>query len=231
VLPGEDLRISLKYQPALFDAGQIGALGQRLRALLRRFADRPDAPLAGLDPLLPGETSSFAADAAPEQVDVVESIALAAARWPDREALTFEDRRLTYAELDARANQLAWALRERGAGPERVVGIAARRGVELIVALLATLRVGAAYLPLDPDQPAARLRAMLDEANPVIVLGTSDVLGALPRAAGKALALDDPAEGLARAAHRPATGCTSTRPTRPTSSTPPAPPAGPRARC
>jgi amino acid adenylation domain-containing protein/non-ribosomal peptide synthase protein (TIGR01720 family) len=196
VLPGEDLRISLKYQPSLFDAGRVTALGERLRALLHRFAERPDAPLAGLDPLLPGETSSFAAEAAPEQRDVVESIALAAARWPDREALTFEEHRLTYAELDSRVNQLAWALVDRGAGPERVVGVAARRGVELIVALLATLRAGAAYLPLDPDQPAARLRAMLDEAAPVLVLGTRDVLATLPGATGTP-ALDDPAEGLA----------------------------------
>ena len=196
VLPGEDLRITLKYQPALFDAGQVGAVGERLRSLLRRFAAAPGAPLAGVDPLLPGETSSFAAAAAPEQPDVVTSIARAAARWPDREALTFEDERLTYAELDARVNQLAWALARRGAGPERVVGIAARRGVELVVALHATLRAGAAYLPLDPDQPTARLRAMLDEADPVLVLGTSDVLAELITDS-PTLALDDPAEGLA----------------------------------
>jgi non-ribosomal peptide synthetase component F len=72
-------------------------------------------------------------------------------------------------------------LQERGAGPERVVGLAMPRGPELVVAVLATLRAGAAFLPLDPGQPAARLKAMAGEAKPVTVLTAADVTGARPR--------------------------------------------------
>ncbi|WP_028936965.1 non-ribosomal peptide synthetase [Pseudonocardia spinosispora] len=179
VLPGEDLRISLKYQPSVFDAEHIRSLGERLRAVLARFVEAPEALLAQLNPLLPGETSSFTGATAREG-DVGADIVAAAVRWPDRVALSVEGEHLTYAQLDARINQVTWALLERGAGPEKTVGVAARRGVELIVALLATMRSGSAFLPLDPDQPAARLSAMLSEADPVVVLTTSDLAAGLP---------------------------------------------------
>ncbi|HTF50005.1 MAG TPA: condensation domain-containing protein, partial [Pseudonocardia sp.] len=195
VLPGEDLRITLKYRPTVLAAEQVRSLGERLRGLLRGLAEEPGRVLARLDPLLPGETSSWAAEATGPAGDVDTEIARAAARWPDRDALRFEDQRLSYAELDARVNQLAWALLERGAGPERIVGVAARRGVELVIALLATLRAGAAYVPLDPDLPAGRLRGMLTEADPVVVLTTAEVASTLPALAGPPLLLDDPALG------------------------------------
>ena len=193
VLPGEDLRITLKFRPAVLAAEQVRNLGERLRGLLRGMAEDPGRLLARLEPLLPGETSSWAVKASGPAGDVDTSIAAAASRWPDRAALRFEDQRLSYVELDARVNQLAWALLERGAGPERIVGVAARRGVELVVALLATLRAGAAYVPLDPDLPASRLRGMLTEADPVVLLTTADVAPTLPALVSPPLLLDDPA--------------------------------------
>ncbi|MGW5162467.1 amino acid adenylation domain-containing protein [Nonomuraea wenchangensis] len=93
-----------------------------------------------------------------------------AAATPGRPALRFRDRMLTYAELDAAASALAARLRERGAGPERVVAVALPRSAELVVALVAVLKTGAAYLPVDPEQPAERTASMLADAAPVVTL-------------------------------------------------------------
>ncbi len=83
------------------------------------------------------------------------------ARTPDSLALTFRNENLTYAELNARANQLAYYLRAQGVGMENRVGIFLERSVEMVVALLAILKAGAAYVPLDPQYPAHRLSFML----------------------------------------------------------------------
>ncbi|MFK4037107.1 amino acid adenylation domain-containing protein [Nonomuraea wenchangensis] len=93
-----------------------------------------------------------------------------AAATPGRPALRFRDRTLTYRELDAAASALAARLRERGAGPERVVAVALPRSAELVVALVAVLKTGAAYLPVDPEQPAGRTASMLADSAPLVTL-------------------------------------------------------------
>ncbi|WP_345303642.1 amino acid adenylation domain-containing protein, partial [Lysobacter hankyongensis] len=103
-----------------------------------------------------------------------------AARTPDAVAVRFDDAQLTYAQLDARANQLAHALRHAGIGPERIVAVALPRSIDMLVALLAVLKAGGAYLPLDLDYPAERLAYMVEDARPDIVLGHSRHLDALP---------------------------------------------------
>ncbi|MBX6768650.1 MAG: AMP-binding protein, partial [Actinomadura rubrobrunea] len=91
---------------------------------------------------------------------------------PDAVALVFEDIELTYAEVNAQANRLAHALAERGVGPERVVALALPRSPDMIIAELAVLKAGGAYLPLDPDYPAERLAFMLADAAPVCLVTT-----------------------------------------------------------
>ncbi|KGT01461.1 D-alanine--poly(phosphoribitol) ligase, subunit 1 [Burkholderia pseudomallei] len=91
-------------------------------------------------------------------------------RKPEAIALTFDGRRLSYAELNARANRLAHYLQGRGVGPDRLVALCAERGIEMVVGLLAILKAGGAYVPLDPSHPPERLRRMLDDTNPVAVL-------------------------------------------------------------
>lgn len=83
---------------------------------------------------------------------------------PDAVGVVFEDTLLTYAQLNAKANRLAHLLIAQGVGPEGIVALALPRGMELIVSMLAMLKAGAAYLPLDPDYPAARIGFMLDDA-------------------------------------------------------------------
>ena len=91
-------------------------------------------------------------------------------RAPEAVAVVFEDTHLTYAELNGRANRLAHHLRERGVGPDVIVGICVERSLEMMVGLLGILKAGGAYLPLDPDYPRERLAYMLADAAPVLVL-------------------------------------------------------------
>ena len=127
------------------------------------------------------------------------------ARTPEALALLCGEERLSYGALNARANRLAHWLLAHGVGPERVVGIALERSPEMVVALLATLKAGGAYLPLDPEYPAARLAQMLGEAAPVLVLTSRSVRARLPQEL-ELLALDAPETqaALARApTHNP----------------------------
>ncbi|MEU9048781.1 AMP-binding protein, partial [Kitasatospora sp. NPDC048343] len=97
-------------------------------------------------------------------------LAQQATRTPDATAITYQDQHLTYHQLHTRANQLAHLLIEHGAGPETLVAICLDRSIDLVVALLATLKTGAAYLPIDPTHPADRITAMLDDAQPTTLL-------------------------------------------------------------
>jgi amino acid adenylation domain-containing protein len=92
------------------------------------------------------------------------------AATPNAAALVCDGESLTYHQLDARANQLAHLLREHGVGPERIVALQLPRSADLVIALLAVLKAGGAYLPIDPDYPADRIRHMLDDAEPVLVI-------------------------------------------------------------
>src|SRR6185503_4342735 len=105
-----------------------------------------------------------------------------AARTPDATALVFEERRLSYAELDAQANQLAQHLRQQGVGPESVVGLCVERSERLLVGLLGILKAGGAYLPLDPGYPAERLGFMLADAGATVLVTEQALLERLPEA-------------------------------------------------
>ncbi|MEU8365333.1 amino acid adenylation domain-containing protein, partial [Nonomuraea sp. NPDC048882] len=113
-----------------------------------------------------------------------------AAALPDATAVVGDGTELTFAELDARANRLARLLVARGAGVESVVGVSLERGVDLVVALLAVLKAGAAYLPVDPDYPAERMAYLVEQAGAVCVITSSGVR--LPGGIARVV-LDDPA--------------------------------------
>ena len=118
--------------------------------------------------ILDGETRVLAPTTLPE---LCEARVLAA---PDRTAVIFDGREVSYAELDVRANRLAHLLISRGIGPGDRVAVALPRSVELVTALLAVLKAGAAYVPVDPDYPKARVQLLLEDAAPHVVLFTRD---------------------------------------------------------
>ena len=123
-----------------------------------------------------------------------ELFAARAARCPDAVAVADGDARLSYAELDVAAGRLAGLLASRGAGPESVVAVLMERSAGLVTALLAVLKAGAAYLPVDPGYPAERIAFMLADARPVLVLAGTATAALVPDGAGvPVLVMDDPA--------------------------------------
>ncbi|MFD5824425.1 amino acid adenylation domain-containing protein [Lentzea sp. NPDC060358] len=177
VEPGPALELRLSHHPELLDRDRVADLGGRLARLLERWTADPDLPLGALDTLTDEEydkvvTAWNDTAAALPAVTLPELFEAQVARTPDATAVVFEDQSLTYRELDHRADRLAAALAARGIGPESLVAVALPRSIELIVALHGVLKAGAAYLPLDLDQPAARVEGVLQDAAPVLVLAT-----------------------------------------------------------
>ncbi|MEU8350899.1 amino acid adenylation domain-containing protein, partial [Streptomyces sp. NPDC048845] len=207
VTPGTRLRVTLAARPDLFGAEEATRILTRFTTVLERLTDAldtpagPAVPVSGIDLLLPAERAALAAGRADTRqplpdATVADLLALRTARAPDSVALVCGDRALTYAGLDAEINRLARLLLARGAGPERVVALALPRSVETVVALFAVLRTGAAYLPLDLDHPADRLRLMVEDTGPLCLLSTTAVAPALRGDAGAPvpeILLDDPA--------------------------------------
>ncbi|HEY0696937.1 MAG TPA: amino acid adenylation domain-containing protein, partial [Micromonospora sp.] len=152
----------LKFGTEVFDRATAVALTERLRSLLRQVVDRPDLTVSAYTVWLPGERQRVLQEWNATACEMPDAslpalVEAAVARHPGRTAVVAADDRLSFAELNSRANRLARRLAAAGAGPESVVGIAVPRSAGLVVAVLATLKAGAAYLPLDADYPPERV--------------------------------------------------------------------------
>ncbi|WIX76044.1 non-ribosomal peptide synthase/polyketide synthase [Amycolatopsis carbonis] len=182
--PGETLQFGLKFDAARLDARAAEQLTERFVRVLEAFAAAPDAPVAHVDLVsaaeleLLGELNATAVSV-PEQT-LLSAFERHAAETPDATAVLFEDERLSYGDLAARAAVLARRLRARGAGPGSVVAVALPRSAELMVALLGVLKSGAAYLPLDLDYPAERLEYMLASSGAALVVTEAGTAARVP---------------------------------------------------
>ncbi|WP_408637760.1 amino acid adenylation domain-containing protein [Nocardia bovistercoris] len=172
----QTLSCHLSYATDLYDRATAVGFADRFQRLLAAVAVDPRTPVGDIELLTAAERetalrtwSGSGLDVGPEAtlVELFESAARANA---ERTAVVFDDTRIDYAELDRRANRLARKLIEAGAGPETLVAVALPRSTDLVVALLATVKSGAGYLPVDPTYPADRIAYMLDDARPVCVL-------------------------------------------------------------
>ncbi|MEU7576503.1 amino acid adenylation domain-containing protein [Streptomyces sp. NPDC041068] len=207
VTPGARLRVTLAARPDLFPEQDATVILARFTTVLDRLAEAlagrtPEAArTVGVDLLLPGERTALAADwrgsrePVPNET-IADMLTAQVARTPHAVALVFGERALTYAELDGQINRLARLLLARGAGPEKVVALALPRSIEMVAALFAVLRTGAAYLPLDLDHPADRLRLMAEDTGPLCLVSTAAVAPTLRGESGPVapeLLLDDAA--------------------------------------
>src|SRR6516164_3682354 len=177
---GEAAVVAGRPAPHGQDAGGVGGregegrAGRFVRVLEAAVAG-PERALGSVDILGAGERASIlrgwnATGHARAPATLAELFAARAARSPEAVAVVFEDERLSYAELDRRANRLAHHLRGQGVGAETVVGLCLVRSLDLIVGLLGILKAGGAYLPLDPDYPRERLAFMLSDAGARVLI-------------------------------------------------------------
>ncbi|MEV6623800.1 amino acid adenylation domain-containing protein [Amycolatopsis sp. NPDC051106] len=188
--------LALEYAADLFDHGTVHALAGRLIALLGQFTADPGLRVGDADLLTATErnlvVSRWNDTARDVPVTVLpELFAAQAARTPDAVALESGGVAWSYAELDARSTRLARYLVGLGVGPERVVAVAVPRSAEMVAAVLAVAKAGAAYLPIDPGYPADRIAYMLGDADPVVVLTTRQAGAELP-GRDRLVVLDDP---------------------------------------
>ncbi|MEP7206572.1 MAG: amino acid adenylation domain-containing protein [Casimicrobiaceae bacterium] len=194
----------LEYATDLFEAATIETMVRHFRTLLEDIVARPGLAIAELSLLGQEERDAqivkwnATARELPEDARVHALIEAQARRTPDAVALRFEDRTLTYVELDARANQLARYLVGLGAGPGAPVGICLERSIELVVGLLGILKAGAAYLPLDPAYPEQRLSFMLADGGVQILLAMAATADALPGSGPRIVRIDRDWDDIAR---------------------------------
>ncbi|MFI6584453.1 amino acid adenylation domain-containing protein [Embleya sp. NPDC050493] len=195
ITPGEVTRLRAMYHDDAFARADVEVLTERYLRILAAFADDPTRACARIDVLAPAErrrvvdTWNSTTHPVPE-LTVADLLEERAASVPDVVAVVQDPDGAaplvwTYRELNERSNRIARLLRLRGAGPERVVGLALPRTADMVAALFAVLKTGAAYLPIERDLPADRTAWMLDDTAPVCVLTAGDTVG------GNTVDLDD----------------------------------------
>ncbi|MDI9894478.1 non-ribosomal peptide synthase/polyketide synthase [Rhodococcus sp. IEGM 1381] len=219
---GTGIRGRLSFATALRDHESAKLLVERLVRLLDQLTELPDEPIAAAQLASAEEQQRAIVDWSGLTVTesqttdtVLDRFAASVDAAPSHIAVTDDSHALSYDELDSRSSQLARYLRMEGAGPERLVAIALPRSVDMAVVMLAVLKAGAAYLPIDPKYPSERIAFMLEDAAPVLLVTTCALLEDLTSASAtqrlpNVLLLDDPAvaEGWLRLSAEPL----STRP-------------------
>jgi len=186
----------LQYNTDLFDASTIKRMADHFAVLLKAVIAGPAEKVSRLPLLTPEERHQLLVEwnnnrsSYPKQLSVQDLLEAQAHKTPDAVAVVFGDQRITYADLRRRANRLATYLRELGVGPDVLVGIYLPRSVEMIVALIAVLKAGGGYVPLDPAYPEERLRFILSDSNTAVLLTTSRLATTLAGCAVRVICLD-----------------------------------------
>jgi amino acid adenylation domain-containing protein len=193
---GSGLEGGFEYATDLFDRERIVRLAEHFSNVLAAVASAPETVLSALPMLAPAERAQALAQWSAGAVLFDRSacvhglVEAQARRDPGAVALSAGGAHVTYGELDGRANRLAHRLQAAGAGRGTFVGVALTRSPELVVALLAVLKTGAAYVPLDPGHPKARLGLILSESGASLLVSSSAVVASLPAFAGRLLLVD-----------------------------------------
>jgi amino acid adenylation domain-containing protein len=187
---------TLEYNTDLFDAATIERFIGHFQQVLTSIVDDPEQPLETLPLLTDAEYTMLIDDwnatesPFPAAACFHELVEAWATQQPDAPALIFEEQTLSYQQLDQRANQLAHHLQQLNVQPDTLVGIAAHRSCELVVAMLGVLKAGGAFLPLDPTYPSERLAFMLSDAQAPVLITQAELLADLTDHAAQVVCID-----------------------------------------
>ena len=192
----EGMVLLTEYNTDLFDATTIKRMNGHLNTLLVGIVTNPNQSIAELPLLTESERHQLLVEWNNTQVDYPKDKCIhqlfeeQVERTPDAVAVVFEERKLTYHELNCQANQLAHYLQTLGVKPEVLVGICVERSLEMVVGLLGILKAGGAYVPLDPNYPTERIAYMLSDSAVPVLLTQSNLVEELPSTVGKLVLLD-----------------------------------------
>ena len=199
------MRATWIYNTDIFEASRIERLAAHFQTLLERLVLGPEQRVTEV--LLVSEEEreqqlvdwnqtarEYASESCLQQLFEAQ-----VERTPEAVAVVYEAEQLTYAELNARANQLAHYLRGLGVGPEVLVGLCLERSLEMLVGVLGILKAGGAYVPLDPSNPAERLGFMLADAGVTVLVTQSHLLAVLPEQAAQIVCVDGDWPEIAKA--------------------------------
>ncbi|WP_319451188.1 MULTISPECIES: non-ribosomal peptide synthetase, partial [unclassified Mycobacterium] len=213
--PGPALGFRVEYDGDVFDANSIHTLIGRLRRVLVAMTADPTGRLSTVDVLDASEHArldelgnrAVLTQPAAAAVSVPELFAAQVARTPEAVAISFEGRSTSYRELDEASNRLAHLLIDHGARPGAYVALLLERSAQAVVAMLAVLKTGAAYLAIDPALPADRIGFMLGDARPIAALTATGLTSRLDEFDGAVIDVDDPAVD-----NQPSTALSAPRP-------------------
>ncbi|HYJ57395.1 MAG TPA: condensation domain-containing protein, partial [Mycobacterium sp.] len=207
-LSGRELGLRVEYDTDIFDTESIDALAERLQRALVAMAAEPTRRLSSMDVLDAGghahlddigNRAVLTQPATPASIPVLFDAQVA--RTPDAVAVVWGDRSYTYRELDEAANRLAHMLAENGAGPGQSVALLLERSAQAVIAILAVLKTGAAYLPIDSAHPPARIEFMIADAAPIAAITTTGLADRLDGCDLLVIDIEDP-----RVSSYPSTG-------------------------
>ena len=199
-MPGTELGLRVEFDTDVFDPASIHTLIGRLGRVLVAMTADPTARLSSIDVLDADEHArldemgnrAVLTRPAPTPVSIPVLFTDQVACTPEAAAVTFEGRSMTYRELDEAANRLAHLLAGHGAGPGQCVALLLERSAQAVVAILAVLKTGAAYLPIDPAVPAARIGFMTQDAAPIAAITTAGLADRLDGCGLLVIDVDDP---------------------------------------
>ncbi|HKP83852.1 MAG TPA: amino acid adenylation domain-containing protein, partial [Pyrinomonadaceae bacterium] len=199
------LRFALHYDPAVYAAETVERWAASLATLLENAARQPHALIRDLEIIGEREHRQLLVEWNDTAVDYQNELCIhqlfeaQVVRTPDVPAVVFNDSRLSYRELNDRANQVARYLRRHGVGAEVLVGVCLERSVDLVVAVLGVLKAGGAYVPLDPEQPPSRLSRMIADAGTAVLLTKHSVAARFSNAVpSQVVCIDTESETIAR---------------------------------
>jgi len=197
------LAASFQYNADLFEPATISRLAEHFQVLLESIVTRPAQPIEWLPMLTEAERHRMSEAWAetrieyPEKNCIHELFEAQVEKTPEADAVIFEGSRLSYRELNRRANQLAHHLRKLGVGPDVLVGICMERSCEMIVGLMGILKAGGAYVPLDPSYPKERLSLMLEDAQAPVLLTQRSLVESFGWSGTQIVCLDSDMEAMA----------------------------------
>ncbi len=211
------LKLQSEYSSDLFEAVTIDRALEHFENLLRAVVKNPTARVSELPLLSSAERQYLLLQSNRAELNSVPKLAgrsihglfdSAAAQNPEAVAVTWESERLTYAELNAKANQLAHWLIRQGVGAEAPVALYLDRSPDIVVAILGTLKAGAAYVPIDPESPPERLKFMLEDTQAPIVVTEQKLRSRLPHGIQRVVTLDADWRSIARESRENPPDCT-----------------------